>query len=211
MSGNLPFFRNWLSKLRHMKWFNTEPVVCQMSVMEHSYMVAAIAYCMALQADSGRQPINYRVLLARALFHDLEEAYTGDVNTLMKRRLSSRWRYEWRDEAERAIKDMVRDMDIYSRATIADAWYGAKSRDLEGKIIEAADLFSMYLYAEEERHMGNTNMEAVRIRIRDEFIAKLPDYDWLWPWKQEIGCAELLSRGVGQVDISNGPGSSGGI
>ena len=116
--------------------------------------------------------------------HDIEESFTGDVNSLAKREtpeLDSLLRVAGneavRDRICAILPDEVADM-------LSNHWLKAKGDGIEGQIVHVADLLSITLYAMEEELLGNKAMPVIRMRSLD-WIEEL-GYDWLQPLKAEI-------------------------
>lgn len=111
------------------------------SVAEHSYRVSVIGFTMAamLGADSSK-------VLKMCLFHDLEEARTGDLNYLQQKYVKSDDKKALRD----ALKDLPIEQDILE---IIDEY--ALQETVEARIAKDADVLELILFLKEQLDKGN--------------------------------------------------------
>lgn len=140
-----------IKKLRALRWvrrFNFHQCNNYMNVAEHSYFVTVIA--LELANILGLNVENKAWVLRQALFHDAEEAVTGDIPFLVKRFLGKHV-----DELEQVAAvelGLVPVTDFY----IDD-------------IVELADALELKLYLEEERDAGNWGL----IQIEQETMLRI--------------------------------------
>jgi 5'-deoxynucleotidase len=131
-----------LRGLSHTWRFNYHPRIRQESVAEHSYWVALIvSYLMISKGKLGEAA----AYAAAALFHDAEEAVTGDLPSPVKRGRA------WKDVEEAALDEIVGDGAMVINRS-------AESH----KFIKMADTVSALLVADEEVKMGNTMFAQIR-------------------------------------------------
>jgi len=139
---DLDFLRRHVMRLRHQEWFNTQPRLTHISVAEHLFLTAATAFLLA--------PDDAEAIKA-ALFHDLEEGFTGDVSALAKR-LDGSVKKAWN-----GLKSVVMLEIIDPPDAVFAAWDNAQTN----KVVKAADLLVMWMYAMEEVEMGNESIKYV--------------------------------------------------
>lgn len=152
-------------RLRYVDRFSTCRVMKKESVAEHSFYVAFYCLTIAKWCETSaikRQPtINLGKLLTKALFHDIDEAATGDVPRFFK--YSDPKLKEHLDEValkgveQIAAKLWGKDM-LGVVEEIELCWKNAKDNTLEGKILEFADFLSVLSYAAEEIRSSNFTM-----------------------------------------------------
>ena len=116
------------------------------SVAEHIFRTAMIAYALA-RLDGGVDA-NRVVLLA--LFHDLPEARTGDLNYMNQK-------YATVDE-ERAADDMTRGLPFGAEIAELLAEFREQSTP-EAVLARDADQLEMLLQLKEHHDVGNKNAE----------------------------------------------------
>lgn len=121
-------------KIRALRWvnrFNFHPMIRTTTVAEHSFFTALLAYEFTVLF----QPDIAEVVAVHALFHDLEEAITGDIPALVKRKIPFTVLDNLEDSARRELEICIPE---------------------HGWIIDLADAVECKLYLEEERALGNT-------------------------------------------------------
>ncbi|MGB9731388.1 MULTISPECIES: HD domain-containing protein [Calditerrivibrio] len=111
------------------------------TVASHSFRVAIIAYVLSriLKADS------YKVVIT-ALFHDIEESRTGDLNYLQQMYVKS--------EDEKALIDVIKDLPVEGEIKDFIKEYEGLNT-LESKIVKDADTLELILFLKEELDKGN--------------------------------------------------------
>ncbi len=126
------------------------------NLKEHSYDVAVIAQGLAL-IGNARYNRNYDVnrITAAAMFHDVNEALTGDLPTPVK--------YA-NKEIERAYKkieaDAVNNILKMQDDSIKDSYVEYFNPSAEDKkIIKAADKISGFIKCKEEKDRGNKDFD----------------------------------------------------
>ncbi len=136
------------------------------SVAEHVFRSAMIAYVLAKmdgEVDVGK-------VLKMALFHDLPEARTGDLNYMNQK-------YTKVDEA-RAIADMTEGLEFGGEMTgILEEFNAHESR--EAILVKDADNLEMLLQLKEHHDVGNPNakewMPFTMRRLKTDAAKKLAE------------------------------------
>lgn len=116
------------------------------SVAEHSFRAAVIAYTLARldpTVDAGK-------VLRMALFHDLPEARTGDLNYMNQK-------YVQIDEA-RAVEDLARGLPFGDELSALLEEFRAQATP-EAVVVRDADHLEMLLQLKEHLDVGNRNAE----------------------------------------------------
>lgn len=179
----LNFLRNWVQRLRHVQWFNMNPRLLSMSVAEHSYITAVVVMLMSEDLPAQEQ----LTLLRAALLHDLEEGFTGDVSSLVKR-LDGNFAGAWRQMREEVMTKVIIPPEL---GHLMEDWQAGGSER-----VKAADLVSMWLFASEEADMGNGPMRIVCGRLAGWLEERAVETLWLQPWVRAIQM-ENAGRGIG--------------
>jgi len=135
------------------------------NLKEHSFDVAVVAHGLALIGNKyyGREYDADRIAMG-ALFHDANEAITGDMPTPVKYgnpEIMKAYK-ALESEAKKRILCMLPDelADVYH-----DYMY-IKDAD-EKKIIKAADKISAYIKCLEEERAGNDDFATAKISLRN--------------------------------------------
>jgi len=146
------------------------------SVAEHTYFVMQLSWILAQHIEErendgdGATMIDYALLLEKGLFHDIDESITGDIIRPFK--YSS---MKLNEEMTRASIKVLEEN--YSElpgggSILMDRWRTAKDLiSLEGRIIDFADVWSVWLYLRREVALGNraaaTHLNIVAKRIEN--------------------------------------------
>lgn len=157
MEKVVPSYCHFLKKLRginHVRRWNFHPTSRDENVAEHSHWVTQISFLLALAMGYERKDAN--AIAMGAVIHDAEEAVTGDLPALVKRRTSN-----WHEVVDAAVYEMDPEGLIWSEME--------NPQGLKTVIVKAADFFAAYLFTEEECTRGNTYFT----RIRRELIGQL--------------------------------------
>lgn len=145
-----PFLTTIPVRLAHIRRLSNTPVHRVENIQEHTYMVCLISYLLAEETkgiDSG-------AVLKKALFHDIEEAITGDITR----------QFKYHDPTfTKALDDVLPSMmekvvellpTKYLRAGIKIEWLWSKEKK-EGHIVDMADSIAMLCFIHEETMAGN--------------------------------------------------------
>lgn len=147
-------FLRKLRGLSHTWRWNYHPRVRQESVAEHSYWVAVIvAELLDMKCED---PIFRSRCIMAALYHDMEEAITGDLPSPVKR--------------GRAWKDV--ELAAFNELTGEDATEVDVDPEVK-RIVKMADIVSALLFADEEYMTGNRWFT----QIRGELIQTAYDFN----------------------------------
>lgn len=177
-----------INRMSHVFRFSSIPVNRRENVAEHSWYVSMYAFFIAKDYEerwNGEDPIprvDYGKLLSRALLHDLDESHTGDFLRIVK---------YGHPDLKRALDEvsvsMINKMQEELGVEFTEPWAQAKADDLEGEIIEIADLLRVVSYVVEEISSGNKHIihilnealgyfEAIQLEKDKTFEYNLPRF-----------------------------------
>lgn len=144
-----PFLTTIPVRLAHIRRLSNTPVHRVENIQEHTYMVCLVSYLLAedMSIDSG-------AVLKKALFHDIEEAITGDITR----------QFKYHDETfTKALDDVLPSMlkkvvellpSKRLRFIIKNNWEGSKMYET-GHVVDMADSIAMLCFIHEETMAGN--------------------------------------------------------
>ena len=137
----------------HVHRYSAIPVNHKESIAEHSFFVAIYADRLAVDMCLMEQQ---SMILKAALWHDIEETWTGDFirsfkysNLEMKNQMDR----GARKCAFRVFDEILRGQ-IHTDLAIA-SWDDAKRDDIVGRVVKFADFLSVISYISKEAAMGN--------------------------------------------------------
>jgi len=164
-------FNEFLRKERKLDMivrFAAQTRIKDESVAEHSFHTALYAMILAdLEKQFGNK-INEERLLKTALIHDMEECLTGDIIYGFKHIQPSLTK-QIKKISSKFLEDLMKDLPDKISKEYIELWKNAKSNNLEGKIIEAADKLEGLIYSLNELSLGNKAFKPVI----DVYIKKL--------------------------------------
>jgi len=130
------------------------------SVAEHSFHTALYAMIIAdLEKQFGNK-VNEERLLKTALIHDIEECLTGDIIYNFKHTHPSLTK-QIKKISSKFLEGLMKNLPDKMSKEYIELWKNAKSNDLEGKIIEAADKLEGLIYSLNELSLGNKAFKPV--------------------------------------------------
>jgi len=111
------------------------------SVADHSFRVAVMGYTLAkmIECDADR-------VMKMCMFHDIEEARTGDLNYLQQAYVES--------DDDRALSESVEGLPIESEVHELISEYRAQVT-LESKVAKDADVLELLFFLKEQKDKGN--------------------------------------------------------
>ena len=134
------------------------------SVAEHSFRAAVIAYTLAELDES----LDANRVLRMALFHDLPEARTGDLNYMNQKYVAA--------DEERAARDLAAGLPFGDELAGLLEEYRAESTP-EARLVHDADQLELLLSLKEQRDAGNLQadewMPFVLQRLRTDAAREL--------------------------------------
>lgn len=172
------------------------------SVAEHCFYVMFLSWVLAQHIqEMNNEPmccgedtgvaIDYTKLLEKGLFHDLDESITGDIIRPFKYS-SEDLRRELTLASVAAVEDQFASMPGGGPTTML-TWQSAKDDSIEGRIVDFADVWSVWLYLRREVDMGNRIAER-KIALVAQRVDETKWHELVQPYADAM--AFLMRRGV---------------
>lgn len=142
-----------LNRLRYVQRYSTSMVMHRENVAEHSYYVGLYAYYLVrwvyTNTDEAPRTVD---ILTRAMFHDVDEARTGDFQRPFKYsnpELKEMMDRAAQHEAGIVISAPLPDDSMFLQDAL-NSWRCAKDKSIEGCIIALADFMAVVSYLWQE-------------------------------------------------------------
>jgi putative hydrolase of HD superfamily len=149
--------------------FSNQMRIKDESVAAHSFHTAMYSMILADLEIAAGNKVNVEKLLRSALIHDLEESMTGDILHGFKYsdpELLKNMRKMGAEFYEKIVENLPESIS----GKYMDLWRDAKSENLEGEIMEAADKIEALIYSIEEYSLGNKNFKPIIDYIMDGLV-----------------------------------------
>lgn len=109
--SNLKKYGEYIKNMKYLRRWNRLNRSVETSVMSHTFVVAALALVTSrIEVGNSETKLpndfTYRAIL-RALFHDVPEAFTGDVITPVKNRITKHAEKDWREIEMRRLQPLI--------------------------------------------------------------------------------------------------------
>lgn len=143
----------YATRLRYIKRFSVAHVTHIENVAEHTYYTALYAMLIGRQLEG----VQMGLLLQKALIHDVDEAFSGDIIRMFHRDggVLEKAVHERSGEMVKRFFDTV-STDPFDSAKLSWLWETAKDQgNLEGRIVAYADFLSVLSYVVQEVDGGN--------------------------------------------------------
>lgn len=152
------------------------------SIADHSFRVAIMGYTLAKMVGCDADKV-----MKMCMFHDVEEARTGDLNYLQQAYVKS--------DDERAIKDSMRGLPMEAEVLELIDEYSAQET-IEAVVAKDADVLELLFFLKEQKDRGNQQAEnwirtAVK-RLKTENAVRIFEsaseimyYEWWYNNKDE--------------------------
>lgn len=167
------------------------------NVAEHSFFVALIADW--LVADMGREDVDPAKVMRMALYHDIEEAYTGDLVTPIKYRSASLLE-EWERLSSEMLEEGLRSdfphaPSVEARVRDVHAEYEReKMATAEGRVVKFADMLQSVVYLLREMKAGNQHIHGVLSNVLCNLHSL---FDHLPEWSAYLAQVDMLAIDAG--------------
>jgi 5'-deoxynucleotidase len=156
----------WIRRLAHITRFSIDPMLRRQSVAEHCFFAAMLAYIMAEDMRKRGFDVSPELAASKALFHDMEEAHTGDIVVPFKYN-DPDLNDKIKERGQAFLKAaLYQDIGEELGEAIYTLWDNAKDYTLEGRIVAFCDLLEIIGYIGEEVSMGNSKAEYLRNTAR---------------------------------------------
>ena len=163
-------------RLAQIKRYHATPLHQNETVAEHSFYVAMIARALCGLLEEKGAKINTLEVVEKALIHDIEEMFSGDIiqpfkyaNTTL-RNLIGQLNVKFVDAAFEGLSG-----NLANHFKVLWSEYH-KERKLEDKIVKIADKLSLVAYCIEQIRLGNTYM----LEILKNGMDLLAGYKFSW-------------------------------
>lgn len=146
-------------RLRYVHRFSSCRVGARETVAEHSFYTALYSLVIGewVVANTDK-PVDFGVLLRKAILHDCEEAVTGDINRIFKH-FSNELAEAINTAAFKAFdKTWARVLNKDARNHLRRWWVYSKEEGNEGDIVAFADYLSVLSYVVSEIRSSNWTM-----------------------------------------------------
>lgn len=142
------------NQIRYVERYNNVRTLKRETLPEHLFFTAFYALVLGKYIRDCGVEIDMGCLLQRALLHDVEEQFTGDVIRPVKSLAISQ---ELKSYSKDKIFTMFHRMGliVHTSHALTYAWENAKSNDNEGVIIRIADFMCVLSYVHQEFKSGN--------------------------------------------------------
>lgn len=206
-----------VSRMSHVTRYSSYPVHRKENVAEHSWWVTFIALLITEDLQRQAFDVNMRVVLTRALTHDLDECLSGDIIRTFK--------YA-NDQILEAIKETAdANMDELCQSMgdvgwlLRSSWEDAKDDTIEGHIVSFSDMATVALYCREEYRSGNQAGMAVLRESYENWFCNYHDHNPLGQYIEQmfpnrVYSDMLIDRGFsrmvppGQLSLEHSEGAT---
>lgn len=167
----LKTYGEYIKNMKYLRRWNRINRSVETSVMSHTFVVAAltlITSCIETSNPKRNLPENfiYKSIL-RALFHDVPEAFTGDVITPVKKRIAKHAGKEWSeiemhrlkplfDNAPEQVITDIDEFELMKELPSGNEVLVGSNKDLVGSLVKECDRLSALLECIFEHSTGLT-------------------------------------------------------
>lgn len=152
-------FGNYLKtvkKLNNMGRWSNEYMHRRATVSEHLFFVTQLGQMLAVIEEEHGNEVDWKVLYAKLINHDVPEAMTGDIINTMKYRDSKLKELVDRIEDELVEEVLLEELDDPYKERYRELLTNFKDDTLEGQILSYADRIDALLECIYELQLGNT-------------------------------------------------------
>lgn len=158
MSVETELIERWhntpLAQMSTVGRYSAFPVHHRENVAEHSYYVMFYSWVLAQHFEEIHGfKIDYRSLLQKGMFHDLDESITGDIIRSFKWHDTDLHNAMTRVSTE-VMTDTFHDLPGGGPLIVLD-WQTSKDDSIEGRLVDLADVWAVYIYLNREIALGN--------------------------------------------------------
>lgn len=152
----LDFIDNSVDSLCNTNRWETYSTIESNSVAQHSFVVSHIAFQIALHEEN----VDENEVVKRAMFHDIEESYTGDLPRFSKRG-NEKFEDILEEVEENAMDEILSEshMDDEKSDRVKKLWKDSKDNTPEGRVIKQSDILSAVYDIYREINRGNKKIK----------------------------------------------------
>lgn len=173
-----------LRNIRNIKRYSSSSVHHSENVAEHSYWVSYYSLLIAEDLLSKGVTLDFRLLLSKAILHDLPEGLTGDIihtfkhhNAEMKAITNKTEEILYKETLEKEFPKQIAT-DLFELTL-------SSKEGFEGEIIALSDVICVFAYAYDEFQMGNKTILKT-IKETKKKLEKTTFSKELMPYKKQI-------------------------
>lgn len=151
-------FSNYLQivrKLNNMGRWSNEYMHSRTTVSEHLFFVTQIGQMLGTIEEEHGNKVDWKVLYAKLINHDVPEAMTGDIINTMKYRESKLKELVDKIEDELVEEELLANLDSPYKERYRSILTNFKDDTLEGNILQYADRIDALLECVYELKLGN--------------------------------------------------------
>lgn len=141
------------NQLRYVDRFATCRRNHKENVAEHQFYTAFFTYMISLHVGGD---VSIGEAVTKALIHDIEEHYTGDVVRPVKhgnKAIDEGFKKTGEEFTRTFFETMTSNREISELLYMT--WFSSKDATMEGRIVKFADYLSVLAYLDQEIHSGN--------------------------------------------------------
>ena len=171
-----------INRLRYVYRFSGTNVLHRENVAEHSFYTAF--YSLVIGTNYVSHHVNLGKLVQKALLHDVEEQFTGDIIRPIKY-LTPNVTQEIESAAGQMVFNLFELICPVPRYCF-ELWRDAKDKTMEGKIVRFADFISVLSSLNQEIESGN-NAVMSSVHGLPEYCKSFdtPEFDFLNSYRDQ--------------------------
>ena len=135
-------------KMFSMRRWNNKPTVEQNSEASNSGFVLHIAHLLGMLEQLNGENVNFSKLLIRGILKDMPKCILSDISLETKRTIQNLSPDLWMEVYHGAVNDVIESVPPKWKGNFKNAIINSRDDSLEGRILDAADLYAAYVEAE---------------------------------------------------------------
>jgi len=137
-----------MTRMFSMRRWNNKPTVEYSSEASNSGFVLHIAYLLAMIESLDGKAVDFQKLLVRGALKDMPKCILSDISLETKRAIKMLAPNLWQEVYMSSVNEVLKNVPQEWSKTFRDAMINSRDDSIEGKILEAADLYAAYVEAE---------------------------------------------------------------
>ena len=155
-----------MTKMFSMRRWNNKPTVEQNSEASNSGFVLHIAHLLGMLERLNGEDVDFTKLLVRGVLKDMPKCILSDISLETKRAIQKLSPDLWMEVYHGAVNDVIESVPPKWRDNFKDAMINSRDNSLEGKILDAADLYAAYVEAEVNSRLFAEYFSGIRGSIK---------------------------------------------
>jgi len=152
-------------KMFSMRRWNNKPTVEQNSEASNSGFVLHVAHLLGMLESLNGKDVNFNKLLVRGVLKDMPKCILSDISLETKRSIQSFSPDLWMEVYKGAVSDVIESVPSKWKGAFKNAIINSRDDSLEGKILDAADLYAAYVEAEVNNRLFAEYFYDIKISI----------------------------------------------